>query len=46
MPVPYDQGMATAATAIDHALKLGGVILKPPSKPVAGFAPPAVPKES
>lgn len=46
MPVPYDQRMANAAVAVDHALKLGGVILQPPSKPVAGFAPPAAPKES
>lgn len=40
----YDQDMANRAAAVDHALKLGGVILKPPSKPSTGFAQPSPPR--
>lgn len=35
-PPLYDQALANQAAAIDHCLKLGGVVIKP--QPKAGFA--------
>lgn len=33
----WDPDMASTAAAIDHAVKMGGVVLKPPKQ--TGFAP-------
>lgn len=32
---PYDQALANQAAAIDHCIKLGGVVIAP--KPTTGF---------
>lgn len=43
----YDQNMANIASAIDHAMKMGAVVLKPQSNPPVGFRPaaPSQPEE-
>lgn len=42
---PWDPRMSAAAAAVDHCMKLGGVILKPASKPTVGFSKPEPPRE-
>ena len=41
----WDPNIANDAAMADHCMKLGAVILKPASKPPAGFAPPKPPPE-
>lgn len=41
----WDKNMANAASAIDHAMKMGAVILQPASKPKVGFSPPEPPSK-
>jgi hypothetical protein len=38
---PFDQRLANEAAAVDHCVKLGGVVL-PSKAPAAGFAPASV----
>jgi hypothetical protein len=36
-PPPWDPRLANDAAAVDHCMKLGAVVLKPPSTPRLGF---------
>jgi hypothetical protein len=37
---PYDQALANTASAVDHCMKMGAVVLKPSGSRPAGFQPP------
>jgi hypothetical protein len=44
MSDPYDQRLANESAAAEQCMKLGAVILKPPSQPTFGFTVPGRPQ--
>lgn len=45
MATPYDQRLANESNAAEQCMKLGAVLLKPPTSKPTGFAPPPQPRE-